>query len=294
MEAVFRTADTFPGLPARASAAWTAFWNDPAQNRCASGAPEVWRALEDHWSAFANSLAPGVRVLDLGCGAGAVARQLLRACTSISVTGVDFARLPLTILPRVELLSDTSMESLPFPERSFGAAVSQFGFEYSETDRAAKEMARVLAPGAKVSFLVHHAGSGIVQATLARLGALRMILSTTTGSAFCAGDLPAFDAQMRSLLRQHRGDPLVDELARSLPSRLRRTHRERVAIWKAIGEALVPERCISECLASSCVAAPRVGEWLEPLRAVCELAPVVMLTEPCGVPIAWRVEGVRR
>ena len=294
MEAVFRTADAFPGLEARASAAWTAFWNDPAQNRCASGAPEVWRVLEAHWSAFAHSLAPGTRVLDLGCGAGAVARELLGASTSICVTGIDFARLPLTILPRVELLSDTAMESLPFADRSFGAAVSQFGFEYSETDRAAKEMARVLAPGAKVSFLVHHAGSGIVQATRARLDALRMILSTTTGVAFCAGDVTGFDAQMRALLRQHRGDLLVDELARSLPSRLQRTHRERVAIWNAIGEALVPERCISECLAASCVAAPRVGEWLEPLRAVCELAPVVMLSERGGVPIAWRVEGVRR
>ncbi|MBC8027130.1 MAG: class I SAM-dependent methyltransferase [Steroidobacteraceae bacterium] len=294
MEAVFRTADTFPGLHARVPAAWTAFWNDPAQNRCASGAPEIWQALEGHWSTFAHSLAPGARVLDLGCGAGAVARQLLRACTSISVTGIDFARLPLTIRPRVELLSDTAMESLPFPEHSFDAAVSQFGFEYSDTVRAAKEMARVLAPGAKISFIVHHAGSGVVQASRARLDALRMILSTTTGAAFCAGDVTAFDAQMRALLRQHRGDPLALELARSLPSRLQRTHRERVAIWKAIGEALVPERCISECLASSCVAAPRVGEWLEPLRAVCDLAPVVMLREPSGVPIAWRVEGVRR
>jgi ubiquinone/menaquinone biosynthesis C-methylase UbiE len=293
VEALSRAVEVVPGTNARAAAAWTAFWNEPGQDRCASGAPGIWQALERHWSSFGRSLVPDARVLDLGCGAGAVARQLLQTGARISVTGVDLARLPLTIMPQVELLSDTAMEELPFPDCSFGAAVSQFGFEYAETGRAAKEMARVLAPGARLSFLVHHASSAIVQATRARLDALGMILAPAMGAAFCAGDARACDFLWRGLLAQHRGDPLVEELARSLPSRLQRASRERVAIWNAIGEALGPERCIAECLATRCVDGSQVERWIDPLRAVVELAPVTVLREPCGKPIAWRVEGVR-
>ena len=210
--------------------AWSAFWQDPGQSRCVAAAHDIWQTLTHHWATFATELDCGTRVLDLGCGAGAVARLLLAARGDVQVTGIDFARVPLVIHPNFELLSDTAMESLPFGAQCFGAVVSQFGYEYSHTEAAASEMAQVLAPGARLSFLVHHSGSSIVATNRSRLNALIGFLAPTTRAAFCSGDVASFNAQMTALIKRHPDDSLVAELARALPSRLGRMQRERIAI----------------------------------------------------------------
>lgn len=274
--------------------AWTAFWQDPGQSRCVAGAPDIWQALTKHWSAFAWSLASGTRVLDLGCGAGAVARVLIAARRDVYVTGIDFARIPLTIYPQVELLSDTAMESLPFAEQSFGAVVSQFGYEYSETAAAAREMTQVVAPDARFSFLVHHAESAIVASNRSRLQIIVAFLAPAMRAAFCSADLAGLNAQLSALRASHPHDTLLFELARALPSRLGRAQSERIAIWKAIEDALQPERCLAESLSACCVAAHELDEWLEPLRSVCALEPVAVLREPSGAAIAWKIVGARR
>lgn len=275
----------------RARDAWTAFWQEPGQSRCLSGAADVWQVLTDHWTSFAVSLAPGVRVLDLGCGAGAVGRVLSSARHDVHITGIDFARIPLAIHERFELLSDTAMESVPFAEASFGAVVSQFGYEYSQTDRTAREMARILAPNARFSLLIHHAGSSIVAADRDRLNALDAFLTQRTRAAFCSGNAAAFNAWVSALARTHPHDTLVAELARSLPLRLGRAQRERIAIWNAVEEALAPERCLSEALQACCVAREDLDNWLRPLREVCGSVSTSVLREPNRDPIAWKIEG---
>jgi SAM-dependent methyltransferase len=274
--------------------AWTAFWQDPGQSRCVAGAPDIWQSLTRHWTAFALSLASGTRVLDLGCGAGAVARVLIAARRDVHVTGIDFARIPLTICPQVELLSDTAMESLPFAEQSFGAVVSQFGYEYSQTGAAAREMTQVVAPDARFSFLVHHAESAIVATNRSRLHAIVAFLEPSVRAAFCSGDVAGLNAQLAALRETHPHDTLIAELARALPSRLGRAQSERIAIWNAIEDALAPERCLADSLNACCVASLELDEWLGPLRSVCELEPVAVLREPNGDPIAWKIEGARR
>src|SRR5689334_19269117 len=97
-------------IGARDCDAWTLFWADAAQSGCATGAPGIQRSLERHWSALARSLPRGARVLDLGCGAGAVGRMLLAERGDLRITGVDAARVPRSTLPRMELLSETDME----------------------------------------------------------------------------------------------------------------------------------------------------------------------------------------
>jgi SAM-dependent methyltransferase len=282
---------TASSLRARTQDAWTAFWQDPGQSRCVAGAPDIWTALTSHWSTFARGLAPGARVLDLGCGAGAVARLLVEAREDVRVTGVDFARVPLMLDPQVELLSETAMESLPFSEHCFDGAVSQFGYEYSELAAAADEMRRVSKPGAPLRFLVHHADSGIVATNRSRLGVLEGLLGAPLRASFCSGDAATFVAQLRTLQHRYPGDSLLAELARSLPSRLTRAQRERVAIWKAIEDALAPERCLAESLERSRVGPADLQEWLAPLRAACDLASPAVLRETGGTPIAWSLEG---
>jgi SAM-dependent methyltransferase len=291
-----RTATRVFDTAARASGAkeaWTAFWQDPVQSRCVAGSAEIQQALSRHWSALAAALAPRCRVLDLGCGAGAVARELLAARRDLQITGVDFARVPLTIHPQVDLLSDTPMESLPFAEASFSAVVSQFGYEYSELDRTACAIAPVMAPQAWLSFLVHHANSSIVATNRVRLSALDAFLAPAMRAAFCAGDAPAFGAQLSALTVKHSRDALVAELAKSLPSRLARAQAERVALWKALEDALAPERCLAESLNACCVDPADIEEWIEPLRVDWALQAISLLREQDGGPIAWAISALR-
>jgi SAM-dependent methyltransferase len=231
-------------------------------------------------------------VLDLGCGAGAVARVLLAAPGDLQVTGVDFARVPLAIHPSFELLSETPMESLPFDEPCFGAVVSQFGFEYGECEATLRELARVLAPGARVSFLVHHAESSIVATNRERLRALAGFLGLPMRTAFCTGDVGSFHAHMNALRDRHPHDGLIAELARSLPARLGRSQREKTVIWNSIEDALAPELCLGKSLDSRCVPVAGLDEWLRPLRRFCQLEPVEVLRESDGTPIAWRIQGI--
>ena len=288
------TSASAPGRPSgRTQQAWTEFWKDPAQSHCVAGASDIQLALSNHWATFAQCLASGTRVLDLGCGAGAVARLLLNARSQIHVTGIDFARIPLAMSENVELLSETAMESLPFGAGSFGAAVSQFGFEYSQLADTVRELERVLAPGAKISFLVHHADSAIVRTNRSRLAALEGFLAPDMRSAFCAADVAAFQAQLAALVQAHPDDALVVELARALPSRLGREPRERSAIWNAVEDALAPERCLAEALNACCVSRARLEEWLDPLRAVSGVTSVSILRERDGSPVAWKIDGLR-
>jgi SAM-dependent methyltransferase len=279
---------------ARATDTWTAFWADSGQSSCATGAPEIWQALERHWTSFSRSLGYGTRVLDLGCGACAVGRMVVRARSDLHVTGIDAAKVPATAHPQLAAMSHTAMEAMPFAARRFGAVVSQFGYEYSRIDESAREIARVLAPGAKVSFLVHHAQSAIVSATRARLDAIDEFLGPPLRAAFCSADAAALASRLSALVGKHSQDDLVAQLAQALPARLSSPPAQRVAIWTAIEQALTPERRLSEALGSCCVGQSQIGEWLGPLRVVCELLPPAVLREPNGDPIAWSIEGVCR
>ena len=275
--------------------AWTAFWRDPATGlQCIRGAPDIAQALRAHWSAFAGALAPEARVLDLGCGAGAAAGAIVAVRRDLRVTGVDFARVPQAADARITLLCDTPMESLPFADASFDAVVSQFGFEYSRTHKTANQLARVLAPGARFSFAVHHAGSSVVAANRARLNAILSLQRQDMQAAFLAGNAFALDAKLSSLQRAHPGDTLVRELSRILPLRAKAGSREREAAWSALGVALSPELTILEALDSCCVAPEELDGWLGPLRQFCAVTSTSILRKPDGTPIAWQIDGMKR
>ncbi|MBV8397961.1 MAG: class I SAM-dependent methyltransferase [Acetobacteraceae bacterium] len=71
---------------------------------------------------------PGLRVLDVACGPGGVAAALRRRCAC--VTGIDLApgmvALTSRLNPGIEL-REGNVEALPFPDKSFNAAVCNFG-----------------------------------------------------------------------------------------------------------------------------------------------------------------------
>lgn len=60
------------------------------------------------------------------------------------------------------------MESLPFENAQFDAAVSQFGFEYGDTDATSEEVLRVVKPGAPIGLMIHRGDGPILAHNLRR------------------------------------------------------------------------------------------------------------------------------
>lgn len=108
----------------------------------------------------------GQRVLDVGCGPGALTAQLLRRLNSGEVWAVDPSASFVTAIrdrfPQVRVQRAVA-ERLPFADRSFDAALAQLVVHFM-TDPVGgfAEMARVTRPGGLVAACVwdHAGGSG--------------------------------------------------------------------------------------------------------------------------------------
>lgn len=105
---------------------------------------------------FRAGLADALRVLDVGCGNGAVTHDLCRL-TRGQVTALDndpsmvaAARLRLEGVPNVEV-READAHRLPFPDQTFDLVISNLLFMWvRDPQQAANEMARVARPGGRV------------------------------------------------------------------------------------------------------------------------------------------------
>ena len=99
------------------------------------------------------------RVLDVACGTGILAREAAaRVGPTGCVAGVDLGHGMLAVAkelaPSIEW-QECAAESLPYPDCSFDAVVSQFGLMFfSDRSQALREMIRVLKPGARLAVAV--------------------------------------------------------------------------------------------------------------------------------------------
>jgi SAM-dependent methyltransferase len=169
----------------------------------------------------AAGVGEGTRVLDVATGPGVVA-EAARA-RGASVVGVDVAPAMLTFarrrLPDVELI-EGSAEDLPFGDREFDAAVANFLILHlGRPERAAAEMARVVAPGGRVALTAWD------EPGRARLFGVFLDAVAAAGAAPPAG-LPAGpdffrfadDAELEALLR---GAGLQDVTVETIPMAVR-------------------------------------------------------------------------
>jgi ubiquinone/menaquinone biosynthesis C-methylase UbiE len=119
-------------------------------------------ALFQQWADYVLDTAEvkeGKRVLDVACGTGIIARQAAaRVGENGFVAGLDpnpgMLAVAERISPGLEWRQGTA-ESIPYPDNSFDAVVSQFGLMFfSDRRTALSEMMRVLAPGGRLAVAV--------------------------------------------------------------------------------------------------------------------------------------------
>jgi SAM-dependent methyltransferase len=119
-------------------------------------------ALFGEWAsmvAAAAHIQAGERVLDVACGTGVLAREVLtRTGAGDLVTGLDPSAGMLAVAkrlaPGVEWRQGVA-ESLPFPDASFDVVVCQFGLMFfNDRSEALRQVLRVLRPGGRLAFAV--------------------------------------------------------------------------------------------------------------------------------------------
>ncbi len=105
----------------------------------------------------------GQRVLDVGCGPGALTAELVNRVGTASVSAVEpsasFAAAVRERLPGVEV-RQSAAEQLPFPDGTFDAALAQLVVHFmADPVQGLREMRRVTRPGGMVAVCVwDHAG----------------------------------------------------------------------------------------------------------------------------------------
>ena len=159
---------------------WTSYWRGGAGFLLSHGQPGHRGAevLQSLWSRTFAQAPRGARVLDLATGAGQVAAWAAQAGRDFIVTGVDLADIPPSRpeAPGVAFVGRSPLEALPFEAGVFDLIVSQYGYEYGDRQKAAAELARVLAPGGRARLVMHHRDSVLSSDYDARAAVFRAAL----------------------------------------------------------------------------------------------------------------------
>jgi ubiquinone/menaquinone biosynthesis C-methylase UbiE len=164
--------------------AWTIYWaEDHLQSFVATDGDADKHPLNSIWQEFARSLNDGAKVLDLATGNGAVPVALLSAREQLKIDAVDQAAIDpiqfvkgVTELEAVNFHPDIDVNTLPFTSDSFDAITSQFGIEYAGLLEATGKALEVLKTNGRMSFLIHHADSAIIDSSRAKLREMEQLL----------------------------------------------------------------------------------------------------------------------
>lgn len=270
---------------------WTAFWERGKGSVCLPGSVDAQERLAQIWRTTASDLPQMAKAIDLACGSGAVSHTLRASRPDLSIVGVDYARVPPSRIAGVELISGVALEQLPFDDRCFDCAVSQFGIEYADRSGAVRELSRVLRPGSPITLVMHHADSPIVLHNKLRERALGEVTGAAVKRAFLDGDRVAFDRTFASLRTAFADQDVIVEFEQGLGSALARPAEDRAGFWPGLAAMVSREREILSALASAAVVDCQA--WLSELSTGFAMDPAVVVREANGLPLAWLLRGRR-
>jgi 2-polyprenyl-3-methyl-5-hydroxy-6-metoxy-1,4-benzoquinol methylase len=125
------------------------YWNQIWQEE----GTETWRRYPGCFGRICWAVGHFNQVLELGCGTGLLARQLLEfgnTVTALDISEVAIAQLPQEIKGIVSTLPD-----IPLPDRSFDVVVATEILEHiDDHEDCVRQVVRVLRPGGRAYFAV--------------------------------------------------------------------------------------------------------------------------------------------
>lgn len=130
----------------------TAPWYDFSTGILALGSGGWYRSK----AMLRAGLEPGMRVLDLATGTGAVARGARKAADDLTIIGADISVGMLAEVKRKNIVQpvQTAGEHLPFPDDTFDFVSVGFAMRhFSDLHTTFREMRRVLKPGGRMLIL---------------------------------------------------------------------------------------------------------------------------------------------
>jgi len=266
-------------------AAWSAYWAGAHATACLPGAPpDVEALLADGWRRFASSLPQGARLLDLATGAGAVLAVIGQARRDLLLRGVDSAAVP---AGQPELTGGVDIAALPFADAAFDAVTSQFGVEYAGP-AALAEAARVLAPGGRLRFVVHHAASRAVAHNRARHDAIAALadagLFRLARQAVVRAEDPALARAVAAARARHAAQSVTAELPAALAQAL--AGPAPLAAIAALETKAGHERARLAAMQAAARDEAGIAAMAAALGAA-GLADVTRAAVPARAPIAW-------
>lgn len=171
---------------------WSSYWAHGFLHSCGTSfAGNYGEEFSAVWHGFFAGLPDGARILDVGTGNGAIAflaRDIARANgRAFEIHAADAAEIRPEAVARtrgvdasgINFHGRTPAEQTGFPAASFAAVTSQFGIEYAEWPAAGTEVRRLLAPGGRCCFVMHHADSVIVATSAEEISHADFLLDTT-------------------------------------------------------------------------------------------------------------------
>jgi SAM-dependent methyltransferase len=294
--------------------AWADFWSARSEASAPAGVPEALSEIEEAqcavWKAYALELPRAARVLDLATGDGAVLKTMREVRPDLRLTGVDSSP-ALPPPPRgIAVRAAVPMESLPFADGGIDAVASQFGYEYGDTGRIALELARVLAPGGRLRFIVHRSDGPIVAHNLPRRDALRWALAPGGYLAKARGLLaarriapiatpPAFREAPREVQRlfpnQSVGGEFLEAVFQTLEMGRGKPVEDSVEVLDSLEKKARNEIARIDTLERSACGDSRIEALCAELRAAgLEVdAPSTVQERSAAAPFAWLVSGSR-
>jgi SAM-dependent methyltransferase len=148
--------------------------------------PSLAVALAD-----AAGIAPGMRVVDVGCGPGGLAIELASRVTAENVAAIDpapqFAAACQARIPGADV-REGAAEKLPWDDNTFDAALSSLVIGFMDDAGAGvREMARVTRPGGVVAACMWDLAEGGMTMLVTYWEAAQRIIPTAPGERGLAG-----------------------------------------------------------------------------------------------------------